>query len=62
MSSGPQPRLDETYSKIARGKVTEALEKPAKAVVLTTAEVEAQLKPKHFPPLNAYQGDQSQLH
>jgi hypothetical protein len=43
-------------AKIAHGKVAEALEKPAKVVALTTAEVEEKLKPKHFPPLNAYQG------
>ena len=56
LSDATRDGISAVEAKIARGKVAEALEKPAKPVVLTTAEVEAQLKPKHFPPLNAYQG------
>lgn len=43
-------------AKIAQGKVAEAMDKPAKPVVLTADEVEEKLKPKHFPQLNPYNG------
>ena len=44
--------FDAIKTKIVRGKMAEALDKPVKRIVLTAGEIEEKLKPKHFPHLD----------